>query len=87
MLKTGTLTIDVPDCPVPEPWLGVPSWVIGWGIPVTLVVIVGLFILIYVLADVAKERANERRTAEISMAKLHTKCDTCGESYRPEVSG
>lgn len=88
IIALGTITVDVPDCPVVIP-LGIPSWAIAWGIVVTTVILLALIIAVAVTRSIAhEEHTNQetaRRNAEVALAKNHKTCTTCGARYEPTV--
>lgn len=87
IILVGRIEIDVPDCPRVVPnVLGIPSWVVGVGIPVCLVIVIAFFYLIYSLTELRHKKAKDLRESEIEMAKQRKSCTTCGDRYEPTVS-
>lgn len=82
------IVVDIPDCPlVPPMALGMPSWVVGWGMAVLVVIVLTLTVAVGVVRfarngelTVREKNYNE---AVVSAAKLRKSCHTCGEVYDP----
>lgn len=90
MLTTGTIQIEVPDCPAVVPnVMGIPSWVIGSGMGLTFVIVLAAIVAMAYTYNTRKleqtRQLADRRSAEVSMAKLKKHCDTCGADYQPAV--
>jgi hypothetical protein len=89
MFPIHQITVDVPDCPTVVPNVaGIPSWVVGWGLGISVVIVLALVAGI----TIARVTAHEQRTARqasreralIDGAKLTKNCPSCGFRYSIE---
>lgn len=85
------IEVEVPDCPslppCPPMVLGIPSWVIGWGMAVVLVIIIAIVIGV-VAAKTSRNESKvtiaDKRYAAVIALGPPKRCHTCGDVYEPE---
>jgi len=87
-MKLGRVEIDVPDCPKAIPnVMGIPSWVIGWGLGISAVVILAIIIAIAAVRSEANTERNKTQRARLDTMRVlgpPKQCRTCGDVYDPE---
>lgn len=82
------VTIDVPDCPTVLPnVMGMPSWVVGWGIAVGTIIVLALIIGVATVrilgAEERTKREQNRARALIDAARETKVCPTCATTLDP----
>jgi len=67
--------------------LGIPSWVIGWGMAVVLAIIISIVIGVVATKNSRNDSkvtiANSRYNAVMALGPPK-RCATCGDVYEPE---
>ena len=91
MFPIGKIEIDVPECPAVVPnVMGIPSWVVGWGIATVFLIIVAAIIAVAVSYNMRNEEKTSQKRIEmetqVSLARHKKSCDTCGAVYSPVVT-
>lgn len=90
MFKVNQIIVDVPDCPraAPPNIHGIPTWIFGWGMAITFVIIAALIVGIVVARishnENTTERQNNRQRALVDAARLVQHCPGCGMKYSIE---
>lgn len=89
-LSTKHIDVDVPDCPTPAApnFHGVPTWVLGWGMGLSFVLLIGLGFLLYALYEKHSDNKAEIKvalaTAATEVSKSWTTCPTCKADFHPK---